>query len=204
MRKQVLQALLATSMVAALGLFGCGAAPSTDAGGNTEEAVVSEEPGSPEEAGGAVKSGDAEEEECRSVEFEDLVIFENEDMTIWLERIYEEPPTFRSADRPGIHMEVRVRNNSEHLMDMYFYDGYVGDEAVDIVNASFSIKAGKNETGYLEVVRELDPDYIPLESLDDIYNLEFTVYYALEDEASGYYVDQPDADIYFADVVPRS
>ena len=81
----------------------------------------------------------------------------------------------------------------------------MGDESVENVNAAFwDLKPGKKDTEYMEVVRELDPDYIPLDSLDGIYNLEFTIYYSLEDESSGNHVNQPDVDIYFADVVPRS
>lgn len=191
---KLIAALSTAALVLSLGLAGCSGQTGQDGAGNGDTSSEAEAP-SPSES--------IVEEDSSSVEFDDLVIYEDDRVTIRLDRFYEQEENYIDGPVVQKYMTVTITNNSDHEIDIRFNDPYLGDEGIIMANSSFlGPKPGKSRSYDIPVAKDWDP-VTALDSLDDLYEIEFTLETLLEEESTGYYVDAREVDIYFSEVVSK-
>lgn len=122
--------------------------------------------------------------------FDDVLLLDNEHATIWLERFYTNYADWNHDGNPipEYHVVLKVRNNSEVELIQWIEDPYIGDEGVIVVVANDPIQPGKARTFDVLVAREWTPNPVMLDSINELYDLEFEVVFRSQDK--DYYKDE--------------
>lgn len=124
------------------------------------------------------------------VAFDDVLLLENEHATIWLERFYTNYADWNHDGNPipEYHMVLKVRNNDEVELIQWIEDAYIGNEGAVVVVANDPIQPGKTRTFDVLVAREWTPNPVMLDSITELYDLEFKVEFRSKDK--DYYHDE--------------
>ena len=186
MRKQVLRSLLAASMVAALGLFGCGAAPSTDAADEAEEMVASE--GAVEEAATEEKAAEADAEPEEAPEdalgdeaFDGVALISNEYVEIDLQRLFQKRVNWTYSDgRTEETILNAIAITAENKTDgdaLVFVHAYLDGEELwcMLADGHNDPKAGKKVNASYYIAWDTQPDFTQLDSFEQLYDVDLVI-----------------------------
>lgn len=161
-----------------LGLFGCSNnAPSDANASNGGES--------------ATESSTGEESELKSEEFKDVVLIDNDAVTITLEKFYQRETNWaRSSGKfePMTTNEVAVKikdktdygtlvNTKAYLDDEELFLSHSGNNAID---------SGKAVSISYTIGKDTQPDWTPLDSFDDLYNVVLNFEILKKNESGAY------------------
>ena len=164
MKKQITLLLV---LVMALSLSACGGEQAAETGEETQEAEVSTE----------VESTEPSESDNSVIEFDDAVVYEDENAKIELLAFYEEEMNWSEGTKNEKNITLKLYNKSEYDLFIDLVDLYVGDDQVtaSMSDGTMTAAPGKNGTfryiiWYDSVTNSLD--HTALDSLEDLYSLE--------------------------------
>lgn len=180
MKKRILAALLAALTIAAVSVaaVGCGSAPAENTESETSQADVA--------------FTEEEKQEEGSIVFDEPVtIVDNEYVTVKLTQFYEEEVNWVGLDDPAIEKNfvLNVKNHTDYEICFDVENAYIEDNVVQIwtSNSSNMIPAGKISQLAYNVRQNTKPEATPLDSIDDLYNLEGEIsVIAINDTGKGY------------------
>lgn len=186
MRKRLLQAMLAASMVAALGLFGCGAAPSTGATDAAEEMVSAEE--SVEEAGvdEAAAESDAEPEEAPEdvlgdEAFDGVALISNEFVEVDLQRLFQKRVNWMYSDGRTEEtvlnaVAITAENKTDGDVLVFVHANLDGEELwCMLADGHNDPKAGKKVNASYYIAWDTQPDFTQLDSFEQLYDVDLVI-----------------------------
>jgi hypothetical protein len=141
---------------------------------SVQETVVPEE-ASAEEVSSA-EAEEAEETDNDLIEFENVILVDNETLTMELVNFYAQDCNWSSGVQNEKYITVKVTNKTDHGILLNPDKFYLNDEEawVSITNGSITPDAGKSGTYSFMVATNTMPEHTALDSLDELYGLEGT------------------------------
>ena len=111
-----------------------------------------------------------------TVQFDNIVVLDNEAVTVELTQFFEKEVNWAGADKPAMEkcFTLKVHNKSDAEMLFNVEDGYVNDESVTVImqDGNGGPAPGKTKTYSYDVQYNTSPNATPLESIDDLYTFE--------------------------------
>ena len=130
-------------------------------------------------------SGIAMAEDTNIIEFEDVILIDDENVTIELVNFYEETKNWDTGTRDEKVISFKVYNNTDHELRISLRDAYIGDEEawVCMLDGNVGPKPGKSKTLRYYIDYNTSPNPTELESINDLYDLEgyFDIFNSYED-----------------------
>ena len=129
----------------------------------------------------SASAAEASQEEADDdiIEFENVVLVDDDVVTVELTQFFEKEVNWAGADKPSMekYITLKVHNNSDTDILFNLEDGYVHGEGVKVImsNGNSGPAPGKTKTYSYDIQYETTPDATPLESLDDLYSFEGTI-----------------------------
>ena len=132
-------------------------------------------------AGQAASGGESSEGGLRKEEFEDVVLVDNDAVTITLLSFYQKETNW--AQSSGLvpmttnEVAVKVKDKTDYGTSIRV-EGYLDDEKLFIATSGdTTVDAGKSVNNSYTIGKDTQPDWTPLDSFDDLYNvtLSYTI-----------------------------
>ena len=115
----------------------------------------------------------------KSKDFSDVILFDNDLVTIELVKFSEDEVNWGDVNNTLMekYITVKVKNKSDKELYFSLEDGYIHDESVTMamMDGNQGPAPGKSKTYTYDVYYNLNPDHVPLESLEDLYTLDAAV-----------------------------
>lgn len=127
-------------------------------------------------AGGSSGNADAGAE---MEDFKDVILFDDDLVTIELVKFYEEEVNWGYSSGPLMekYFTVKVKNKSDKELLFDLRDAYIHDESVTLamMDGNQGPAPGKTKTYTYNVYYNTNPEHTPLDSIEDLYTLDAAV-----------------------------
>lgn len=116
------------------------------------------------------------EPEMKVIDFENTVLADNDVVTVELVQFYEEEVNWNGPETPVFEKNItlQVKNKSDYEIIFNYSDAYIGDEAVRVsmYDGNEGPAPGKSKKYRYCIEQDTAPDHTPLESIEDLYDLD--------------------------------
>lgn len=123
-------------------------------------------------------------EENQKIEFTDIILLDNEYMTVELTQFFEKKVNWAGRE-PQIekYITLKVHNNSDKEYLFNLQDAYIKDESVTAVmqDGNSGPAPGKTKTYSYDIYYNTSPDPTTLDSLEDLYTLDAKIQISISD-----------------------
>ena len=167
--------------VLTLAVSACGASGTTNDNVDETEASVTvgsaseaTAEASEEESASAIEAETSDGESAGIINFDDVILVDNEAVTIKLVNFYEEEVNWSEGAQLEKYITVKATNNTDHEILLNPGKFYIDDEEAYVVMKSGTIAPdpGKSGSYSFMVAYNTTPEHTALESLDELYTLE--------------------------------
>lgn len=171
--KKILTCLLAAALLLSLAACGSDAQEASATPEPTEEATPTPEPPATPEPTPTPEP--APEPGSATIDFENVVLYEDENVSIELIQFYEEEQQGWGDGDDFVDKCANIKFKNKGEYDFFFIlEAYVGEDAVNVIlwDGNNGPAPGKSANYKFGFRKNTSPEETPLDSLEDLYNLD--------------------------------